>query len=400
MTTKKVLYVSGSLGLGHVIRDLSIASELRRQNPGIEISWLACPPATRPLIDAGEHLLPEATLYGNENVPAEKAADKGYRLNVLKYGFNARREFLKNIRAFRKAILRQRFDLIIADEAYEIAIAVGAKIVGVRSPFVMIYDFLGMDSATRSPVERLVSYMSNLSWPRTLGPCSRKGNLALFVGEPEDIPDGRLGVLAAKRREYAEANLKFVGYVLPFDPVEYTDRVAIKKRLRYGEEPLVVCSIGGTSVGKELLELCGRAYPIIRNTIPNLRMVLVCGPRLAPESLNVPKEMDVIGYVPALYEHLAASDLSIVQGGGTTTLELTALRRPFLYFPLERHFEQQVHVAARLARHRAGIRMSYPQTTPDILAGKVISEIGRAVSYPAIRADGAQRAAKLISQRL
>jgi hypothetical protein len=31
-------------------------------------------------------------------------------------------------------------------------------------------------------------------------------------------------------------------------------------------------------------------------------------------------------------------------------LELTALRRPFLYFPLEKHFEQHLVAAERVAR--------------------------------------------------
>ena len=35
-----------------------------------------------------------------------------------------------------------------------------------------------------------------------------------------------------------------------------------------------------------------------------------------------------------LYRHLAACDLAVVQGGLTTTMELTAAKRPFLYFPL------------------------------------------------------------------
>ena len=46
-----------------------------------------------------------------------------------------------------------------------------------------------------------------------------------------------------------------------------------------------------------------------------------------------------------LYRHLAACDLAVVQGGLTTTMELTAVGRPFLYFPLANHFEQQLHVA-------------------------------------------------------
>lgn len=400
MNGRKVLYISGSLGLGHVVRDLAIANELRRQNPEVEISWLACHPASRFLTEAGEDLLPEASSYGNENAAAEKAAEKGYRLNILKYGFSARKECLRNIKAFRKAISRRRFDLVIADEAYEIAFAVGTRAVPMAASFMMIYDFFGMDSVTSNPIERLVTYLCNVGLAQFRKLFSDKRHLALFVGEPEDIPDGRLGFLLPNRREYAKTNLKFVGYVFPFDPAEFTDRAKVRAQLGYGEEPLVVCSIGGTAVGKELLELCGRASPIIRKTIPNLRMVLVCGPRLAPESLTVPKDIDVRGYVPALYEHLAASDLAIVQGGGTTTLELTALRRPFLYFPLGQHFEQQVHVAGRLARHRAGVRMSYSEATPAFLAEKAISNIGRTVSYPPIPTEGAQKAAQLIGQLL
>ena len=82
--TKKNLYLSGSLGLGHIIRDLAIAAELRRQNPEIEISWLAAHPASQVIEDSGEHLLPEAAKYANDNIPAEKTA-KGSHLNLLKY---------------------------------------------------------------------------------------------------------------------------------------------------------------------------------------------------------------------------------------------------------------------------------------------------------------------------
>ena len=59
--------------------------------------------------------------------------------------------------------------------------------------------------------------------------------------------------------------------------------------------------------------------------------------------------LDVRAFVPNLYRHLGACDLAVVQGGLTTTMELVAARRPFLYFPLRHHFEQQVHVPQRLA---------------------------------------------------
>jgi hypothetical protein len=60
-------------------------------------------------------------------------------------------------------------------------------------------------------------------------------------------------------------------------------------------------------------------------------MLLVTGPRLDPAAVSAPPGVEVRGYVPRLYEHLAASDLTITQSGGTTTLELTALRRPFIH---------------------------------------------------------------------
>ena len=129
-------------------------------------------------------------------------------------------------------------------------------------------------------------------------------------------------------------------------------------------------------------------------------MVLICGPRLDVDSLKVPEQVEVRGYVSALHEHFAASDLAIVQGGGTTTLELTALRRPFLYFPLADHCEQQMHVAERLTRHQAGVKMVYSETTLEILAEEVIANLDKEVNYPPISVNGAQKAAQLISQLL
>ena len=58
MATTRILYISGSIGLGHAGRDLAIANELRRLNPSIEIAWLAGDPARRLLEEAGETLLP------------------------------------------------------------------------------------------------------------------------------------------------------------------------------------------------------------------------------------------------------------------------------------------------------------------------------------------------------
>jgi hypothetical protein len=81
-------------------------------------------------------------------------------------------------------------------------------------------------------------------------------------------------------------------------------------------------------------------------------------------------------------------------------MELAACRRPFLYFPLRNHFEQNVHVAHRLDRYRAGRRMDYATATPELIAAAIAEELDRPVDYRPVETDGAARAASLIAELL
>jgi UDP-N-acetylglucosamine:LPS N-acetylglucosamine transferase len=358
----KVLYVSGSVGLGHITRDLAIARELRCRRPDIDIWWLAGEPAASVLRQAGERLHPRANAYRSDTVAAESVARHG-RLNLLRYALKASPAWLENARVVRGALREGSFDVLVGDETYEIMVAQEFHLFTVPVPFVMIYDFVGLDAMTGHLAERLGVYFWNLVWSAD-GRVYTKGNShGVFIGEPEDVPDSRFGPLLPNRRGHARSCYEFAGYILPFDPATLRDKARVRAELGYGPEPLAVCSVGGTSVGRGLLELCGQAYPLLQQKFPALHMVLACGPRITPGSVHVPAGVDVRGFVPDLYKHLAASDLAVVQAGGTTTLELTALQRPFLYFPLEGHCEQEVTVAGRLARHRAGTKMIFSAAT-------------------------------------
>jgi UDP:flavonoid glycosyltransferase YjiC (YdhE family) len=393
----KILFISGSLGLGHVTRDLAIAQELRQMIPGIEIYWLAVHPATLVLENAGENILPEASQYSNENVFAENCSD-GTGLNLVTYLLKAKNAWKKNVEVFAGIVNSHEFDLVIGDETYEISIALRQHPELKKFPFVMIYDFVGLDAMTRNPLEKLGVYLWNRKWARGTTNNSKPASyLPLFIGEPEDIPDRSFGFMLPNRREFAKANYNFMGNILAFDPAAYTDRTEIRKRLGYDSEPLILASVGGTSIGKGLLELCGKAFLILREAIPLVRMVLVTGPRIKKEALNVPEEVEIWQYVPRLYEHFAASDLAIIQGGGASVLELSALRRPFLYFPLEGHCEQS-NIASNLRRRGVGVEMQYSRTTPGLLAEKIIETIGSDINYPEIRVDGAKKAARYISE--
>jgi hypothetical protein len=93
--------------------------------------------------------------------------------------------------------------------------------------------------------------------------------------------------------------------------------------------------------------------------------------------------------------------LGVVQGGLSTTMELAANRRPFLYFPLKNHCEQIYHVAHRLDRYRAGCRVDYHEVSVDDLAGMMLETLGVDTSgYREHRPGGAERAARELTALL
>jgi len=411
MPAPRVLFISGSIGLGHVTRDLCIASELRRLVPDVHIEWLAGDTARQVIGEAGEVLAPEAAAYTTGTAIVEAAAG-AFTLNLahprslLRLGTAVRglprflRDLDANVAAFRQATRRVPFDLVVGDETFELAWVLSRNPAWRTAPFALIVDFVGVDAMTRNLLERAIVHQFNRAWAGLLTRNPLVCDRVLFVGEEEDVPEVPLARGLPNRRECARRAVEFVGHICPFDVAAYTDRAQVRARLGYGGESVIVCAVGGTAAGAPLLELCGDAFPLLRARLPALRMVVVCGPRIRPASLRVPAGVEVHGYVDRLYEHFAASDLAIVQGGGTTTLELTALRRPFLYFPLEEHFEQQRTVAARLARHGAGVRMQFSATTPATLAAVALAHVGATVTYPPVPTDGARRAADILSGML
>ncbi len=139
------------------------------------------------------------------------------------------------------------------------------------------------------------------------------------------------------------------------------------------------------------------SFPEAKRLVPRLRMIVVAGPRIDPASLPNSDGLEILPYVPDLHRHLAACDLAVVQGGLTTCMELIANRRPFIYFPLRHHFEQNLHVAHRLERYGATGRLDFDDSPPEAIAAAIAREIGRRPDYRPVATDGAARAAALIN---
>jgi UDP-N-acetylglucosamine:LPS N-acetylglucosamine transferase len=143
-----------------------------------------------------------------------------------------------------------------------------------------------------------------------------------------------------------------------------------------------------------------KAFPAAKGRIPGLRMIAVAGPRIDAGTLPRVKGVEVQPFVRDLDLHLAACDIALTQGGLSTTMELTASRRPFIYFPLRDHCEQNFHVRHRLERYHAGRCMDFDDATPGNVAAAIESLLAEPVDYLEVEKGSAARAAKLIAALL
>jgi predicted glycosyltransferase len=307
-----------------------------------------------------------------------------------------------NFMLFHDVVRDQRYDLWIGDEAWELDYYLHENPGEKRAPFVWLTDFVGFlpmgDSDDR---ERFVTSDYNAQMIDHVAHHPEVRDRALFVGSPEDIVPERLGPQLPMIRDWTENNFEFTGYITGFDPAELGERDKLRAELGYGDDDRVcIVTVGGSGVGADLLRRVIAAFPQARERVPGLRMIVVAGPRIDPASLPSHAGLTVVPYVHNLYRHLAACDLALVQGGLTTAMELTANQRPFIYFPLKHHFEQNFHVRHRLERYRAGRAMDFDSATPSAIAQAIAEEIGREVDYQPVETDGAQRAAARIAEML
>jgi pimeloyl-ACP methyl ester carboxylesterase/predicted glycosyltransferase len=396
---RRVLYLSSPIGLGHARRDLAIADELRKIRPGLQVDWLTQHPVTAVLAARSERVHPASAFLASESAHIESlAAD--HDLHVFQAIRDMDEILVANFMVFHDLLAEEPYDLVIGDEAWDVDHFLHENPALKHSPFCWLTDFVGWlpmpDLGERDAYlaadynAEMVEHLDKFPWVR---------DRSIFVGNPDDIVPDRLGPDLPTIREWTEAHYDFCGYVTGFDAAAVADREALRRQLGYRQDQKVcVATVGGSGVGIDLLRRVVAAFDDAKAALPDLRMVVVAGPRIDPGLFPARDGLEVHGYVDGLYRHLAACDLAIVHGGLTTTMELTAAKRPFLYFPLRHHFEEVFHVRHRLARYSAGRYMDYAASPPDEIARAIVEQVACPVSYRPVETDGAARAAALIAE--
>ena len=397
---KRALYISSPIGLGHAQRDVAIADELRRLHPDLEIDWLAQHPVTNVLEAHGERIHPASQFLANESKHIESESAE-HDLQCFQAIRRMDEILLANFMVFRDLVQEEDYDIWIGDEAWELDYYLHENPEEKRAGYVWLTDFVGwLPMADGGDAEAALTADYNAEMIEHIARFPRVRDRAVFVGNPEDVVADAFGPDLPVIGDWTREHYSFAGYVTGFDPAAFADRPALRAELGYGDECVCIVTVGGSGVGSHLLRRVIDSYPLAKELVPDLRMVVVAGPRIEPGSLPSRPGLEVRAYVPELYRHLAACDIAVVQGGLSTAMELTANRRPFLYFPLRHHFEQNFHVRHRLERYGAGRCMDFETDGPEEIAQAIAAEVTREVDYRPVETDGAARAAAMIGELL
>ena len=398
---RRALYISSPIGLGHAQRDVAIAQELRKLHPALQIDWLAQHPVTRVLEAHGERIHPASKWLASESshIESESAEHDLHCFQALR---RMDEILVANYMLFHDVVSETPYDLVIGDESWEVDYFLHENPEEKRAAYVWLTDFVGyLPMPDGGAHESYLTSDYNAEMIEHIERFPRLRDRAIFVGSPDDIVPDTFGRDLPEIRDWTERHYDFSGYITGFDPRDFADRATLREQLGYRpDEQVCIVTVGGSGVGQHLLRRVIAAFPEAKRRVPGLRMIVVAGPRIDPAALALPGAdgLEIRPYVYELYRHLAACDLAIVQGGLTTCMELTANKRPFLYFPLRHHFEQNYHVRHRLERYGAGRCMDFESATPEVIAAAIAEEIGRPAQYRDVETDGAARAAARIAE--
>jgi pimeloyl-ACP methyl ester carboxylesterase/predicted glycosyltransferase len=401
--SKRALFVSSPIGLGHAQRDLAIANELRELVPGLQIDWLAQPPVSEFLEERGERIHSMSDRLVSEPEHIESWVTRDHTLNVFMSIRDMDEILATNFFVFLDAARETPYDVWICDEAWDVDHFLLENPELKTAPYVWLTDVVGYlpgDVATASEWECHCAADYNAELISQIDRYPALRDRSFYIGELEDLPELSMGPDLPTIPDWTRRTHEFTGYIRYFDPERLLARHEIRRRFELPETGrIAIASSGGTSVGNALLRWIIESWPVVQAEIPDLQLVVVGGPRVDPADLPQIAGIDYRGYVPNLYELFAAADVALVQGGLSTTMELVALQKPFLYFPLREHYEQQHHVAHRLRRYGVPdwTRIQYPEAMPELISSRIQQLLNEPVSYRSVEADGAKKVAERIA---
>src|SRR6478672_8883021 len=221
---RRALYISSPIGLGHAMRDVGIADELRRLRPDLEIDWLAQHPVTAVLEERGERIHPLSAELASESAHITSESTD-HDLNAFQAIRRMDEILVNNFMVFHDAVTQGEYDLVIGDEAWDVDYYLHENPELKTTAFVWMTDFVGWlpmpDGGDR---EAFLTADYNEEMIEHVERFPRLRDRAIFVGDPDDIvPDG-FGPGLPAIRDWTERHYAFSGYITGFDPAPLVER--------------------------------------------------------------------------------------------------------------------------------------------------------------------------------
>lgn len=284
-------FFSSPIGLGHVTRDIAIASNFEN----ISTNFVTGSGAARIL----ENLdLRVEDVY----TPPQFIVENGSLKNSAKWLWNYF-QYYKNCKNISKKIIENDNPrIVVSDEDFaSLTIAQDKKI-----PNVLITDIL--ETKFTKGFASIIEKKMNKSMHEIIKKCD-------YVIIPEDGVD--------------EDNIRRVG---PIVRKTKQSREELREKFSFTKKTILV-AIGGTDAGLFLIEKVLEILP----KLSEFEIVIVSGPSLSKKFEKIKN----LGFVNNLHEVIYAADVLVSLAGKSTIDEAKQYGTPAIFIPIRGHFEQE-----------------------------------------------------------
>ena len=221
---KRALYLSSPIGLGHGRRDIAVARELRKLHPDLKVDWLAQDPVTRLLESSNEHVHPLSARLASETRHIELESGE-HELHCFQAIRRMDEVLIKNFMIFQDAVDQGAYDIVIADEAWDIDHYWHEHPELKKAKLAWLTDFVGyVPMPAGGEQEALLTADYNAEMIEHIEQHPGVRDRSIFVGAPDDIVPLSFGADLPLMRDWIPKHFDFAGYVIGEHPQSFGSR--------------------------------------------------------------------------------------------------------------------------------------------------------------------------------
>lgn len=196
----------------------------------------------------------------------------------------------------------------------------------------------------------------------------------------------------------------YTGFISPSSATSKTAERLRQELHLHKEDRCIVASIGGGSVGEELLLATARAALLLDKQSNHLQFHLFCGPYAAPDLADRLRaiggsNITVHGFSSRFPKWLEAANLSISMAGYNTCMNLLRANVPSLLYPFAQNREQRMRVSAftKVGSFRL---LEEADLETETLAAAIVMQLQMTKKETQVNLNGADTSLKLIENTI